>query len=90
MCDLDRYSLVGYPAGSEGPVGVSVMKNPMYFRNQPEHEYSPPAEVGGGSNADMIQELMSGFYDPEPQGMGSIEAMKNNTQTQPLYLDFNR
>ena len=75
MCDLDRYFCGGYPAGSGGPSGVSVVKDPMDFRNQPEHEYSPPAGVGGGSNGDMVQELTSSFYDPVPQGRGSVEVI---------------
>ena len=47
----------------------------MDFRHQPEHEDSLPAEVRGGSNAGMAQELMSGLYNQVSQSVGDVKAI---------------
>ena len=47
----------------------------MDFRYQPEHKHPLPAEVSGGSNAGVSQELVGGLYDPVSQGVRDIEAV---------------
>ena len=54
---------------------MAVLKNPVDFRYQPEHEHPFPAEVSGGSNAGMSQKLVGSLYDPVPQSMRDIEAV---------------